>query len=219
MSSCVVSSNHQHPLRSELHPVADLRQSEWTVNSLNSAVQPDGSIVQFTEEADQTTTYLLSLNQQEVQGPSDESQREFLDLIPSDILSEDLGAIFRDEGADVSLSQDGGRLWSEEELEAAETLLSCFNLTEEEALTFLDDIVPFQRNEHGSQTGLCECTFPSEMIDPGETEYRSEEVRGASMATERMLSDSECDAVRVLLSIWDVALLEGFYDPEVFGAI
>ncbi|KAG7496191.1 hypothetical protein JOB18_013864 [Solea senegalensis] len=239
MSACLAPPNRPDPFRSGSHPTRDLGGSEWVENPISTPVQPSCYVVQLTQEEDQVITNLLKLHHKEL-GQIDETQMEFdgAEESPVNITASfshshcqpviltslsDEEHRHKDLGLQSKLQQ--GRRWSDAELEAADTLLSCCCVEEEdqERGVMLPLPLPSQHNEDlvksteiqpGSETLT---TFEASNFTQNDTcinenrepiwrNFRSVEDISVSKV-KQMLSDSEGDALCVLLSLGDVATL------------
>ncbi|XP_040887358.1 uncharacterized protein LOC121177196 isoform X2 [Toxotes jaculatrix] len=265
MSACLAPPNRRDPFRSGPHPIRDLGSPEWRMNPIHLPVQPSRTIVQLTQEEDQAITNLLKLHHQGARQGDDTltaAQMDFssvveppVDFNPCLFLSHSKSMdptsaedVYKPLCCDVQYPRKAGLLqqgrgWSDMELEAADTLLSCFSLTEEDRIwvqchqksaVMLPDHVPYQNKDlpintetqqesealptlkasHSTQNDISNTRFScvSENGEPGWRDFRSAEDRGVSgdfsKVRERMLSDSEGDAVHVLLSLGDMGTLD-----------
>ncbi|XP_035503401.2 uncharacterized protein LOC118318137 isoform X2 [Scophthalmus maximus] len=138
MSACLAPPSRPDPFRSGSHPTRDLGSTDWRLNHIRSSAQPSRAILQLTWEEDQAITNLLKLHQS---GESDETLAAapvnvnacFYQSHPSPTVStiaEELYKPFfsggqRPRTAILGNQSQQGKCWSVEELEAADTLLSC----------------------------------------------------------------------------------------------
>ena len=181
MSACLAPPNRPDPFRaSGPHPTRDLGCPEWRPQPVHSPMQPSRAILQLTQEEDQAITNLLKLHHQDT-GQSEETlnaaQMDFsgpaeppvnsnpclLPSHPQPIDSTSGEEVYKPCGSDVRYLKKAGsgsqlqqvRGWSDEELEAVDTLLSRFSLTEEDGIwgqryqksaATLPDPLPYQYN-------------------------------------------------------------------------
>lgn len=275
MSACLAPPTRPDPFRSEPHPTRDLGSLTLKINTLHPPVQPSCVILQLTQEEDQAITNLLKLHhQQPIQ--SDETLAALqmvsssvalnpisflhLDLMDSTSAEE----VYKPFCSDEQYPRQQGRSWSDTELEAAYTLLSCFSLMEEEiwgqnhSKSAVERSDPLLHQHHrdssiSTETPKGSETFPAlttadctqndtgyigfscarEYGEPGWGDFGfvvgrrddvhlpvcestlssdSKSTSGASGdfldMKERTLSDSEGDAVQVLLSLGDMGALD-----------
>ncbi|TDG99730.1 hypothetical protein EPR50_G00197120 [Perca flavescens] len=277
MSACPAPPTRPDPFRSEPHPTRDLGSLTFKINTLHPPVQPSCVILQLTQEEDQAITNLLKLHhQQPIQ--SDETLAALqmvsssVELNPISFLHPDLmdstsaEEVYKPFCSDEQYPRQQGRSWSDTELEAANTLLSCFSLMEEDiwgqnhskSAVKRSDPLLYQHHRDSSistETPKGSETFPAlttadctqndigyigfscarEYGEPGWRDFgfvvgrrddvhlpvrestlssdsKSKSTSGASGdfldMKERMLSDSEGDAVQVLLSLGDMGALD-----------
>nr|XP_046237637.1 uncharacterized protein LOC124055068 isoform X2 [Scatophagus argus] len=200
------------PFRSGPHPTMDLGSYTFKINPFLPSVQPGQVIVQLTQEEDQAITNLLKLHHQEPLQSDDSLIAPQNNLNPVPFLG-------HPEPVDFTSAQEAykllctdlqhpmeaslhsqlqqGRRWSETELEAANTLLSCFSPTEKShsnSVVYLpvlegSSLPPRLPSLSSDSKAKCVCGDFSE-------------------AEGRTLSDSEGDAVHVLLSLGDTGALD-----------
>lgn len=65
MSACVAPPNHPDPFRSGPHLTRDLGCPTWRIQSARPPAQPRRAVIQLTQEEDQAVTNLLKLHHQE----------------------------------------------------------------------------------------------------------------------------------------------------------
>lgn len=155
MSACPAPTPRPDPFRSGPHPTRDLGSLTLKISTLHPPVQPGSQVVlQLTQEEDQAITNLLKLHHQEPVH-RDESltapQMDFsgVDLDPVPMLSHPESThstsaeeVYKPSCSDVQHLREASmqsqlqqrRCWSDVELEAADTLLSRFNLTGEDKI-------------------------------------------------------------------------------------
>ncbi|XP_026209046.1 uncharacterized protein LOC113157670 [Anabas testudineus] len=189
MSATLAPPNHPDPFRSGPYPTRDLGSSTWRMPTRYRRVQPSHFVLQLTQEEDRAITNLLKLHHQSpipsaetlsaaqmgfsnVAGSQQDSNSRLFLQGPAD-----LTPVYRPLGSDGRCPREveQRRGWSDAELEVADTLLSCFILSDDDKI--------WGQNNHEESGG-----FP--------------EVRGQT------LSDSEGDAVHVLLSLGDISAVD-----------
>ncbi|XP_054456998.1 uncharacterized protein LOC129093112 [Anoplopoma fimbria] len=286
MSAFPAPPTRPDPFRSGPHPIRDLGSLTFKVNALHLPVHPSRVVLQLTQEEDQAVTNLLKLHLQEEPSHSDDT----LTALHMDYSSVCLNPIsfFHPELMDTTTAEEvfnplccevpyarevslqsqlqQGRCWSDTELEAANTLLSCFSLMEKDkilcenhnksALKPPDPLLYQNHNDSSTNTETQQGseTFPAlitadcaqnnvgsfscarEHGEPGwgdlgfvqvknaddvhrpvsestlssdlKTNGRSSSSGGFSEVNKWTLSDSEGDAVHVLLSLGDMGALD-----------
>ncbi|XP_041636144.1 uncharacterized protein LOC121505074 [Cheilinus undulatus] len=206
MSACLAPTARPDPFRSAPHPTMDLGSLTLKVNSPLPHVQQSCLILQLTQEEDQAVTNLLKLHHQEA-GKSEETIQPL-------------------HSSETSVRNNVGRCWSDKELEAAKTLLRGFGLVEEDKMGSKNiagvpsDTLPDL--PHGSETLSAvitpECTkedmtFCDAQKDGEQccrdilSKNRPSISEGFPEGNTQTLSESEGDAVHVLLSLADMAVL------------
>ncbi|XP_029311146.1 uncharacterized protein LOC115023921 [Cottoperca gobio] len=152
MSACLAPPTRPDPFRSGLHPTRDLGNLTLEINTPHPPVQPSRVVLQLTQEEDQAITNLLKLHHQEpLQNEQSITARHMdfssVDLDPisflhpefMDFTSAEL-EVYKPFCRDVQYPREAsmqsrlqqGRCWSDTELEAANTLSSCFSLMEKD---------------------------------------------------------------------------------------
>ncbi|XP_044196842.1 uncharacterized protein LOC122973422 isoform X1 [Thunnus albacares] len=255
MSASLAPPNRPDPFRSGTHSIRDLGSSSWRIHIIHPTTQPSWVVLQLTQEEDQAITNLLKLHHHEplqrdetltaLHMDSSGLSEPLVDNMdtsslcsPSECtdptLVEELDDPFYSDpqhpmeaGLMSQVQQE--RRWSDVELEAADTLLSRFSLTEEDKLRVqtqqgCEALIPARPTQnHVGYVG-----FSRVREDGGWTEVTSVEGRNtddipkeypasSSLVTsgsivfgdlsgvkDRKLSDSEGDAVRGLLSLGDM---------------
>lgn len=213
MSACLAPPNRPDPFRSGPHPTRDLGDPTWRMHTIHLQVQPRWAVLQLSQEEDQAITNLLKLHHQMDDGPF-------------------LGHPGAQEGHEPARGVLGeGRVWSDAELEAADTLLSQFKMKDSDLLktpnqscrahqepeplpelgtsdqnrTSLNwagengDVWPVEDRSAGLDKGL-----PLKMSP----EIQSPSVFGGFSEEKEQTSNLEGDAVRVLLSLIDVDIVQ-----------
>ncbi|XP_034532475.1 uncharacterized protein LOC117807332 isoform X2 [Notolabrus celidotus] len=197
MSACQAPSVHPDPFRSGPNPTVDLGGLTLKMDRLRPQVKPSLLVLQITQEEDDTITNLLKLHYQEPD-QSDEPSESTSPECASKPLHPN----------EASLLGHEGRCWSETELEAANTLLNGFSLMEDE--TSAETLPhPLPDLPQGSKTSPASTQNVQEEGGPGCGDYLSQcrlSISENVLDTKKqMLSDSEGDAVCVLLSLGDMA--------------
>ncbi|XP_018526986.1 uncharacterized protein LOC108880010 isoform X1 [Lates calcarifer] len=174
MSACVAPPNCPDPFRSGPHLTRNLGSTRWRLNPIHPPVQPSRAILQLTQDEDQAITNLLKLHHQEPR-QSDEIQMDVSGVVepqvasnPCLVFSHPKPLVPTEEALTPSCSDDvqhpmktglgnqsqQGRGWSDVELEAADTLLSGFSVSEEDRVwsqcrqnSTLPDPQPYQYNK------------------------------------------------------------------------
>ncbi|XP_074479534.1 uncharacterized protein LOC141760545 [Sebastes fasciatus] len=244
MSTCLAPPTRPDPFRSAPHPTRDLGSLTVKINPLlRPPVQPSRIVLQLTQEEDQVITNLLKLHHQEEPVRSDDTlTASQMDLNPIPFLHPELMASASAGEAyepffcsdvryprEASLQLQQGRCWSDTELEAANTLLSCFSLTEKDEIwgqnhnkpaATLPDPLPYQQNHEDSsistETQQGSETPPASITtDCAQNNYISfscarehGEPGWGDLGFVWVLSESEGDAVHVLLSLGDTVALD-----------
>ena len=237
MSACLAPPASPDPFRSGTHPTVDLGTLSFIISTLHPPVQLSRAVVQLTQEEDQTITHLLKLHHQEPPAPHMDflPHPEPVDVASAEEAYKPICSAvqhFREDG--LQGQSQHRRCWSHTELEAAGTLLSGFSLVEKDPIwgenySESADTLPDHLQQQGSET------FPSPVTDctqkvtsfshvresgqPGWGDlgfaegYLASSLPPKSRSSvfgmkKRTLSDSEGDAVHVLLSLGDVTALE-----------
>ncbi|KAM7366285.1 hypothetical protein PAMP_015737 [Pampus punctatissimus] len=199
MSACFAPPNRPDPFRSGIHPTRDLGSSTWRIHTIHPTTQPRRVILQLTQEEDQAITNLLKLHHHEplqrheiltaLNMDSSSSTEPLVDNMDTSSAcshsAEESDKLFN---IDVQHLREAGlvsrfqqeRHWSDTELEAADTLLSRFSLMEDDKLRV--------QTQQGSL-----------LVQSGSNVFGD-----LSEVKKRKLSDSEGDAVHVLLSLGDM---------------
>lgn len=201
MSSCIAPPVRPDPFRSAPHHSRDLGSPTVKVNPLLPAVQLCQVVIQLTQEEDQAITNLLKLHHEEpplsnktINAPLKHSCSTLVQHQPESTHSSSDGQHSRE----VSC-------WSVEELEAANTLLSCQNLRGSAVLP-PDPIL--QQSQGGFEYGrgaddahlpVCEESFNLSLFQKSIGDYSEREWT---------LSDSERYAVHALQSLGDMEARE-----------
>ncbi|XP_015234981.1 PREDICTED: uncharacterized protein LOC107087757 [Cyprinodon variegatus] len=221
MSACVAPPNHPDPFRAGPHPIYNLGTPDWSTGSIRPRVQPRFVIIQLSQQEDQVITDLLTLHHQEAPQSKECISAAHI-AFPAALKSNpgDLNTSLEEANKVICTdAPEEGQSWSDAEYEAANTLLSSFNLvddylipnritppdhlrfqTSEAELEYqsLSPLVTCDRSENGScmerNSEIRSDTGPSEPEKSflSKMEGRSEEP---------MLMDLERDAVQVLLSL------------------
>lgn len=229
MTVCPAPPNCPDPFRSGPHPHRDLGSSVCRMPSNCLHLQPSHVVVQLTQEEDQAITNLLKLHYQSPLGGSETFSAAGTDVscvtAPKSSLS-DQRPVNSSLSCDV---QHQGVGWSDTELEAANTLLNGFILSEEgsiwgqahnkpaelepEPLPHQHPAVspvsfePQHRSEALVTTQAKDNSFGcvGQNEDPSCSIWSAEDrsVSGDSTLRGRTVSDSEGDAVQGLLSLGD----------------
>lgn len=232
MSACPAPPTCPDPFRSGPYPTRDLGSLTLKVNPLVPSVHPCRVVLQLSQEEDQAITNLLKLHHKEPLQSDETIIAPQMDLNPipglhhpEPVESTSAEEVYK---PDVQRSGEASfrdqlqqrRCWSNMELEAANTLLSRFSLTEKDNIrgqnhnksaAALPDPLPYQSQGSGEPGwGGFEFVHGRNADDvhmPVREEYSS--VSGDfSEVKERTLSDSEGDAVHVLLSLGDMGALD-----------
>ncbi|XP_074518450.1 uncharacterized protein LOC141784511 [Halichoeres trimaculatus] len=182
MSACQAPPARPDPFRSRPHPITDLGGLTLQISSPHPSLQQSLFVLQLTQEEDDTVTNLLKLHYQEPAA-----------LKPL-------------------LLSDEGRCWSESELEAANTLLNGFSLMEDDEMwgenEQKSDLPVGSKTVPGFNTPGCDQSGASSRgveEDGGCGDFLSQ---SRSSVSKDLLSDSEGDAVNVLLSLSDLPVLQ-----------
>ncbi|XP_034082182.1 uncharacterized protein LOC117552707 isoform X2 [Gymnodraco acuticeps] len=140
MSPCPAPPPCPDPFKFGPNPTRNLGHLTLEINNLHPAVQKGQVVLQLTQEEDQAITNLLTLHYQEEPLQMDETltsvnpnsfcHPETIDFTaaPNPCFLSDL----QYPGETIEFQQ--GRCWSETELDAANTLLSCSRLVEQEGI-------------------------------------------------------------------------------------
>ncbi|XP_071388115.1 zona pellucida protein AX 4 [Centroberyx affinis] len=250
MSACPAPPNRPDPFRSGPHPTRELGSPTWRMQPV---LPPSRVVLQLTQEEDQAVTNLLKLHHhQPIQRHGDEAfvapQNDpsggveslpddmDMDLSPSlshpapmdPALTEETDELFHSDvqypwAAMLGSQLHQGRLWSDVELEAANTLLTHLSLLEEDGLwswnqhgpaVTLPDHLPYALQEGSSvSTGDVHplaSSLPASSLPPSSLSSDSEVESGPSVfgdllgARDGTLSESEGAAVHALLSLGDM---------------
>lgn len=208
MSSCIAPPVHPDPFRSALHHSRDLGSPTLKVNPLLPPVQLCQVVIQLTQEEDQAITNLLKLHHQEpplsnitINAPLKHSRSALVQHQPESTHS----------SSDEQHSREAS-CWSVEELEAANTLMSCFGLMEKNQYLRGSAVLPpdpllhqsheeFEdgRGAHDAHLPVCEESFNLSLSQKSIGDYSEREWS---------LSDSERDAVHALQSLGDMEAME-----------
>lgn len=207
MSACLAPPNRPDPFRSGPHPTRDLGSPTWRTQTIHPQVQPRRVVLQLTQEEDQAVTNLLKLHHQ-----MDDSN---LSLFLSHPCAKDAEEGYKP--ARGALME--GMVWSDAELEVADTLSSQLKIN------YVDLLKAQNRNETAK-------TPPGPLLCPGPQTHQEPEAllalgsnafplktspvikskvsvfEGFMEAKEQRLSDLEGDAVDVLLSLMDVDIVQ-----------
>ncbi|KAI9543384.1 hypothetical protein NQZ68_012033 [Dissostichus eleginoides] len=129
-----------------LNPTRNLGHLTLEINNLHPAVQKGQVVLQLTQEEDQAITNLLKLHYQEEPLQMDETLTDFTSVNPNsfchpetidftaaeEVSNNPFLSDLQYPGGTIEFQQ--GRCWSATELDAANTLLSCSRLVEEEII-------------------------------------------------------------------------------------
>lgn len=204
MSACLAPPNRPDPFRSGPHPTRDLGSPTWRTQTIHPQVQPRQVVLQLTQEEDQAVTNLLKLHYQmdhdsNVSHPCAKDGEE--GYKPA------RGALIE------------GTVWSDAELEVADTLSSQLKIN------YVDLLKAQNRNETANTPfGPLLCPSPQTHQEPeaplalGSSavplqtspviKSKVNVFEGFMEAKEQRLSDLEGDAVDVLLSLMDVDITQ-----------
>lgn len=222
MSPGLATPNSPDLFRSGPYPIRDLGSTSWSVQSHHRPVHPRQVIVQLSQEEDQAITNLLKLyNQSPLEGPESFSSAKLAFSSAAGPPLDFNCRLFHQTSphhTDVQQRQ----AWSDSELEAANTLLSRFIVTQDNKLREQNDhksvetslgFLPDQRS--GPQTRHASVTSPPAQETTGFCCTGQQEDTGwqdvvSAVAEERgwALSDSEGDTVHVLLSLAEMGPAE-----------
>lgn len=230
MSACPTPPACPDLFRSGPHPTRDLGSLTSKVNTLYPPVQPRRVVLQLTQEEDQAVTNLLKLHHQEPLQSANALIAPQMDLNRVLWHPEPMDSTLAEEGCEphVQLSREGilwdrlqQRCWSYVELEAANTLLGGFSSTEKDhrrsrshnKSATLPDPLPYQSQGSGEpswgfvdeRTADLATSLPPRL--PSDLKAESRSGGDSSEVQERTLSDSEGDAVLVLLSLGDMGVV------------
>ncbi|KAL3046380.1 hypothetical protein OYC64_004398 [Pagothenia borchgrevinki] len=145
MSPCPAPPPCPDPFKFGPNPTRNLGHLTLEINNLQPAVQKGQVVLQLTQEEDQAITNLLKLHYQEEPLQMDETLTDFTSVNPNSFCHpETIDFTAAEEVSNPFLSDpqypretiefQQGRCWSETELDAANTLLSCSRLVEEEII-------------------------------------------------------------------------------------
>ncbi|XP_060887980.1 uncharacterized protein LOC132958917 [Labrus mixtus] len=216
MSACPTPPACPDPFRARPHPTMELGSLTLKINVLRPAVQPNRLVLQLTQEEDQAVTNLLKLHHQEEPAHSEETTLFRAGPLESTSAEE---ASQRLHPSKASLLGHEGRRWSDTEIEAANTLLSGFSLMDKMWNRTSPDPVPDLLQGSGTLHALITPYSTSHNVrfcdggdgEPSYGDYLSESKSSISgdfsEVKKRKLSESEGDAVHVLLSLADMAVL------------
>ncbi|XP_012777746.3 uncharacterized protein LOC101467221 isoform X2 [Maylandia zebra] len=204
MSACLAPPNRPDPFRSGPHPTRDLGSPTWRTQTIHPQVQPRQVVLQLTQEEDQAVTNLLKLHYQ----MDDDSN-----------LSHPCAKDGEEGYKPARGALIEGTVWSDAELEVADTLSSQLKLN------YVDLLKAQNRNETAN-------TPPGPLLCPSPQTHQEAEAplalgssavplktspvikskvsvfEGFMEAKEQRLSDLEGDAVDVLLSLMDVDITQ-----------
>ncbi|XP_010769410.1 uncharacterized protein [Notothenia coriiceps] len=143
MSPCPAPPPCPDPFKFGPKPTRNLGHLTLEINNLQPAVQKGQVVLQLTQEEDQAITNLLTLHYQEEPSQMDETltsvnpnsfcHPETIDFTAAEELSNPFLSDLQYPGETIEFQQ--GSCWSETELDAANTLLSCSRLVEQEGIT------------------------------------------------------------------------------------
>lgn len=231
MSACPAPPTRLDPFRSGPHSVRDLGGATWRINTIHPGVQPSQLVIQLTQEEDQAITNLLKLHHQEP-GQSDEAPPVDSSISNPAFIPSGSTDSADDEPSCNYAQHLKERHWSDTELKAAHTLMSRFSLMGDKfnhnPAASSPSHVPYPNSDDSSK--CISGSRVSEDEEPGGMEFRlvvrnaevqeeylvpsspssDSKVKGRSSVfgpdvKEVKLSDSERDAVHVLLTLWDTA--------------
>lgn len=199
MSSCIAPPVCPDPFRSAPHHSRDLGSPTLKVNPLLPPVQLCQVVIQLTQEEDQAITNLLKLHHKE---PPLSNKTINVPLKHS------RSTLVQHQRESTHSSSDGqhsreASCWSAEELEAANTLLSCQNLRGSAVLP-PDPLLHqsdggFEDGRGADDAHLPVCEEPFILFQKSIGDYSEREWS---------LSDSERDAVHALQSLGDMEAME-----------
>ncbi|XP_028994669.1 uncharacterized protein LOC114848379 [Betta splendens] len=233
MSAGLATPNRPDPFGCGPHPMRDLGSASWMLPHLRP-VHPRHVIVQLSQEEDQVITNLLKLHHQSPLAGSESSSAAKLDFFSA--AGPPLGfnsRPFLQAPEHHTLHHDvQPSAWSDSELEAANTLVSCFVSSQGDEICHQYEygcaerglgLLPDQLSSSGtnsprgpeappassphSQSALASCCMGPK-VDASRPDVASAEdgltSGGLAEVRGQTLADSEGDAVHVLLSLGEV---------------